>query len=50
MRVFTDYINIGKQLFMLVKTWQRVVFQTEDQQFITGKVLEQSQRRKDLAK
>lgn len=26
MRVFTDYINIDKQLYMLVKTWQRVTF------------------------
>lgn len=47
MRVFTDYINISdknkpnhKKLYMLVKTWQRVTFQTEDQRFITGKVLE----------
>jgi hypothetical protein len=49
MRVFTDYITVDKKLFLLVKTWQQVTFQTEDQRFITGRVLENAKRREEIA-
>jgi hypothetical protein len=40
MRLFSDHITVEKKLYVIVKTWQKVNFQTEDQRQIIGRVTE----------
>ena len=50
MRVFTDFIHHDRALYMLVKTWQKITFQTKDQRRFVGNVAEAAQRRHDIAR
>lgn len=50
MRVFTDFIHHDGALYMLVKTWQKITFQTKDQRRFVGNVAEAAQRRHDIAR
>lgn len=50
MRVFTDFFHHDGALYMLVKTWQKITFQTKDQRRFVGNVAEAAQRRHDIAR
>ena len=39
-RVFTDFINVKSTVYMVVKTWQKVIFQTPNQRSVTGNAAE----------